>query len=240
VRKQAAKVTEESVAIFTKKGELFRGHVKTCHMFDDNRTHEAEALGESKQIYSTVMRRLNHTAEYLIRQVDVLLQKSTTNCIAKADIVLNDGTVLAEELPATFLLDLENKLKAWVKLYETAPTNTATVEWVEDDNMPEGVLRAKEPVKTHRTEKALKVISLAAATPQHKEQVQAINQDVVIGQYITETFSGMLKQSERSAILGRVYELLEAVKKARMRANTALVVKGLIGKEIFDFIHNGI
>jgi hypothetical protein len=229
------KILKESVVTFEKKGEHFIGMDKTLQMFDDARAHEEDAYREVKALVTTAQAKLDYTTDYGVRYLDAVLQKERTNQEAKADIEI-DGTVIASDLPATFLLGLETRLK-WVReLYEKVPTHTPGIEWIPDADMGAGVFRTKEPRHRHKTEKTMKHKVLYDATEEHPAQLETWSEDIPIGKFTETLWSGMLSPAEKSAKLGRIDKLLRAVKKARQRANAVDVVDVTIGKELFNYI----
>lgn len=234
----AAKVVAEGINTFTKKVEHFTGHVKRLEMFDENRKGEEDAGCEDKVVTSTVNQKLDYVSEHLIRFLDALAQKERTNCDAKADVVIG-GLVLMGDVPVTLLLSVENHLMKLRALYESIPTLKPGITWLPDENMGDDIFRAEVDAVTTKTEKSIKVISLAKPTKEHKEQVQAINADTVIGKYVTVNYSGMVSSSQKSKMLDRLDKLVQAVKKARTVANIEDVVDIPIGKKIVEYINKG-
>ena len=219
----ARKIRTETIVTFTKKTELFSGHLKTLNMFDDARAGEAEALTETKKVTTTVPDRLKYTTESLVRYFDCLLHKEGTNQLAKADVIV-DNQALLKDVPATMLLAMERELKLLREMYETIPTLAPGVDWETDPNYGDHIWKTTTPRKAHRTEKTLQVISLAKATKEHKEQVQVQSVDVPVGQWTQHNWSGLIHPVDKSKLLGRVDNLIQAVKTARSVANKQEVI----------------
>lgn len=232
--RQAKIIHDETVKMFGKPNYFTSFH-KKLEMFDDNRSHEADAFEEETALATTVPKRLAYTAGFLASHLDVLFQKEATNQEAAADIKI-DGELFFAQVPATMLLALERELGKYRAMMLAIPTLDAGVEWLKDSDYGEDIFVAVNSIKAHKTEKTLKIISLAAATPQHKEQVTTQNQDAIVGQYITKKWSGMVTSAQKAGILSRFDELLLEIKQARMRANEQEVIKKDIGSKIFDFI----
>lgn len=232
---QAKQIINETIRVW-KKPDSFFATQKWLEMFDEDRQKEAESQGEDTAMTTTVPDRLGYTAEFLINYLDVLMQKESTNQKAMADIVLEDGTVIAEKVPATMLLGLERELARYRQIFATIPTLDSSVEWTEDNDAGEHIFKAVHPAKTQKTEKSLQVISLAEATKHHKEQVTTINKDKVVGQYTTQKWCGMITSAKKAVYLKRLDDLIAAAKQARMRANETEIVKSVIGSKLFDFI----
>lgn len=233
--RQAATMVAETTKLWTRPN-TFQGMHKTLEMFDDARQHEAEAAAETSEITTTVGARLKYTHTFINDFLDVLCQKESTNQAAKADIVLADGTVLSKDIPATMLLALERELGKLRQVYAGIPTLDASIVWDKDPGVGEGVFRAATATRTHKTEKSMKIISLAEATPQHKEQVITKDLDKNIGQWVTQKWSGMITSAAKAAMLSRFDDLVTSVKKARMRANETEVIVNKIGAKLTSFI----
>ena len=148
-----------------------------------------------------------------------------------------DGLTIAHEVPATFLLGLETKLKTVRSIYETVPTLQPGIKWEKDEIQGKDVYRRTHPEEKFRTKKNMKNHVVAKATKEHPEQVQVYNEDEKVARIVTDTWCGMVSPAEKSALLGRVDTLIRAVKKARQKANTTEVIKSTIGKELFTHIN---
>jgi len=229
------KIIEETKTNFTKHPERYFGQQQRIENFDETAPQESDIF---KQIDDTVVAKLTFTSKHIIRYFDAVLQKEATNQKAFADIVI-DGVTIASELPATFLLGLENKLKmVRNNVYLTIPTLQAGVEWVEDTSIGENTYKKLHPDEKYRTKKVMKNHVIAKATKEHPEQVNVYNEDEKIARVVTNTWCGMISSAEKTVILGKLDKLIRAVKKARQRANTTPVVKMEVGKELFNYINN--
>lgn len=227
------KVLEEAKNTFAKKPAHFFGRHKKLEMFDEN---APEAPDEFQEMVTTVHDKLGYVASHVVRYLDAVLQKEKTNQMATGDIVV-DGTVIAKDLPATFLLGLETRLKAVRAMYEAAPTLPPGMKWEKDSNRGEHVFVMANPEEKFKTAKTFKHKVLYEATDKHPAQIEKWEEVENVGKYITETWSGMISTAGKSSLLGRIDKLIRAVKKARQRANTEEVVEISIGKELIDFIH---
>ncbi len=227
------KILNETHGTFTKKADHFSGFIKTLKMFDDN---APESAPERKELVTTVPAKIDYMSDSIIRYLNAVLQKERTNQDAKADIII-DGTTIAKDIPATFLLGLEAKLKAVRKIYEVIPTLQPGIKW-EEDSTKDNVYKQAHPEETFKTARVPKSTVAYEATEHHPAQIDRWEETIDTGKWVKENWSGMITPTEKSKLLGRMDKLIQAVKKARQRANTAKVVKCTIGKEIFDFIHS--
>ena len=227
---------DETKNTFTKKAAHFLGSHRRLKLFDDDAGDPG--IDEHKEMDTTVADKLAHQEGFIVRYLDAVLQKETTNQTATADLVI-DGVVLGKALPATFLLGLENKLKKIRETYEAIPTLPPGYKWVPDTTKGEGVYAIATPEETYKTEKKFKVQVLYEATKEHPAQVDKLQETENVGKYIKEIWSGMLSPADKSKLLGRIDKLIRETKKARQRANTAEVIKTSVGKVLFEFINNG-
>ena len=125
----ARRVMEEATVTFVKKADHLNASYRKLRIFDDLlKDQETE---EHKAMVTTVPDKLGYMLRAVGKHYDASYQKNLANTVAKADLVVN-GEVLATEVPATFLLGLESKLKKLREVYEKIPTLSPGVEWVTD------------------------------------------------------------------------------------------------------------
>jgi len=189
---------------------------------------------------TTVRDKLDYVEEHLVKQLDAVLQKESTNTQAKADLVITDSkgqekTLLAD-VPVTVLVQYEGILENMRNnIYNVIPTLDPGREWTQDETNDK-VWKANT-VERVRTKKVPSVLKLAEATEHHKEQVQVVQVDQTVGTWKNDVRSGAFSPKQKSEILSRVEELLAGVKKARARANDIQVVEANIGREMFNYIN---
>ena len=228
-------ILSETTNTFSKKPHLFLGAEKRLEMFDD----KAEAQPVQRQeMTETVKGKLDYQSESIVRYLDAVLQKERTNQDAKANLEIDD-LVIAEDIPATFLLGLETKLKHVRSVYMAIPTLPPNIKWEKDENIGEDVYRRVHPEETFKTAKTFKHKVLYEATDKHPAQIEKWEENVDVGRYTTASWNGFISPTEKSVLLGRIDKLLRAVKKARQRANTQEVAKDEIGSALFNYI-NGV
>lgn len=228
-------IVEETKTNFKKHPDRYFGMHQRTELFDTLAPEEADG---HKEMDDTVPDKLEYTSEHVIRFFDAVLQKERTNQDATADIII-DGTIIASNVPATFLLGLESKLKTIRSLYAEIPTLQPGVKWEKDESQGANVYKRVHPEEKFRTKKVRKNHQVAAATDKHAEQVEVYTEDEKVARIVTDSWCGMISPAEKSAYLGRIDKLLRGVKKARQEANTTEVVDVTIGVELFNFI-NGI
>jgi hypothetical protein len=175
--------------------------------------------------------------EQVGRYYDVVLQKEATNQYAKADIVLPNGSVFATDVPATFLLGLETKLKTLRGVYEMIPTLATGIKWEEDPSQGNHIWRVVEPEVRAKTAKEVKHKVLVNATDKFPAQIEKWDETVNVGVYTKQTWSSCMTTTEKSVLLQRIDDLIQATKQARQRANTAPVVSTNIGRALATYLH---
>jgi hypothetical protein len=227
----------------TKLHELLAvdGHVKTQHaskladlsntfekkkhhfsqrrvVFKPNEEGAPEVTEEQLDIQTTVPRELKWLGESLVKALDVPYQISIANQLAVADVVLEDGTVILERVPATALLDLEKKIQELRLFVNNIPTLDPAKGFVVSPEQGEGIFKAREDVRT-RTKKVKKVLVKYEATDKHPAQTEVYDTDEPVGKLVTNEWSGLITTAAKGDMLERVEELSRAIKKARSRAN---------------------
>lgn len=232
---QYKNIFDETLRVF-KNEHLFKGFIKTLTMFDEK---DAVLNSEERsEIATTVPKRLEYTKNFIIKYLDVVLQKEATNQTAFADIVI-DGITIAEKVPTTFLLGLESKLKEIRKLYERIPTLEVSVAWEKAEDIGDDIWRQKYPEEALRTKKQFLHQILVEPTNHHPAQIEKWEEQVAVGRYEKQNWSGMITSTEKARLLNNIDKLTHEVKKARQRGNNTEVVKTNIGKKLMDYIHLG-
>lgn len=227
------KIIEETVVQYTKHPDRYFGQHSVVVYFEENVPDEADI---HKELDDTVMSKMDYTSGHIIRYLDAVLQKEKTNQVAVADLIV-DGITIGKDIPATFLLGLETKLKKIREVYEAIPTLQPGIKWEKDETQGEGVYKMTYPEEKFKTRKVMKNHVRAEATKEHPAQVDVYTEDEKVARVITNKWSGMITPAEKSMLLGRVDKLIRAVKKARQKANSVEVVDTTIGKELFNYIN---
>ena len=237
LEKVARKLTGESIKTF-KKDNLFKGHTRRLEMFDA----ENERLNETNhlKLETTVDENLSYVVKQIANYWNSVLVKDATNQNARADIVLSDGTVLAKDLPATFLLGLETKMGDLRTLYGAIPTLAPGISWVPDKLERKGIYKNEHDDVSFKTETAIEPLEMSPATKEHPAQVTASKVVKNVGKYITQSQSGMLSSSDLAERMSRFDDVFIAVKKARNRANNVDTVKtDHVAEKLFKYINQG-
>ncbi len=228
------KVVDEAINTFIKKTDHFIGTHRELSMFDESKQNEN--ITEHKERVTTVKEKLDYVKDFAVRFFDVVLQKEKTNQLATADLIV-DGKTLATNLPATFLLGMETKLRTVRNLYENAPTLPPGMKWERDNEAGDGVYRTVLDDKL-KTAKSFMHKVLIAPTDKHPAQIEKWEEQIPVGRYKSTAEYGMLTPAEKSQLIGKIDKLIQACKQARQRANCVDIVSEEIGKTIFEFINS--
>ena len=184
---QPKKIEEEAAHTFSKKADHFTGTVTQLRYIDNEK---AEHFDEDavKEIVTTVSDKLSFVSKSVIKHIDVVLQKDSTNAVATADLVVDD-VVVAVNLPAVFLLSLENKLKNLRAMYNVIPTLKPGIPWYPGT---EKNVSIAPTTKTTRTEKVPVHEVVVPATDNHPAQVSSRNVDVPVAKILKTESSSMI------------------------------------------------
>lgn len=231
---QSTKTRTDLQSTFTNKPHLFRKKVITFQSSEEGKPSKTESQSD---IQTTLKKELDWVAGFMTKAIDSGYQIDKGNTVAKADIIVEGTPINIKDVPATFLLQLEKHLLQVRELASTIPTLDPAQGFEESKVDGKGYWKARE-VEKERTKKDKKVLTLAPATDKHPAQVQVYDADVVIGTLREQEWSTLTTPAIKSEILARVDNLIQAVKKARSRANSMeLDITGIkVGKLLLDYV----
>lgn len=228
---QAVKVLNELVqTTFEKKVHHFGRKVVTFIPLDENQKPVTESQSD---IQTTVAKEIEWASQHLIKRIDLEATIGEANTLARADVVLEDGTIFLKSVPATVLLELEKRFTELQRLALSIPTLDPTKGFTPDAQT--GTWIARDIVKT-RTKKTPRVLVKYEATAAHPAQTEVFQEDVPVGTLNESEWSSLITPAQKSEIINRVEVLLRAVKYARSVANNTTVEHVQIGKSIMDYI----
>jgi hypothetical protein len=234
-KKVAEEVINEAINTLSKKADHFIGkRTEIQHFKEEDRPLDTVAI---KEMVTTVPEKLEYVGEMVTRWYDSYLEKETTNQTAKADVIIN-GNVFLKDVPVIVLLGMEQRLKDLRNVYSAAPTLAPGLKWQRDPTGKQGqYFYENRGDAKFGTKKVFKAFVKAPATDKHPAQVDTYTEDEKISRITESVWSGCLSVNEKSHLIDRVDELIQAFKKARQRANDAEIVKSSMGAKIFEFLH---
>ncbi|KYK22715.1 hypothetical protein AYK24_00375 [Thermoplasmatales archaeon SG8-52-4] len=193
---------------------------------------------ETEPLVTTVQEKISYYFDALSDAINHSIVKEETNAVATANLVY-EGYTIAENLHATSLLSLENKLKQLRSLLMSIPTLDPKFNWKWDkDNN----YYKTDPLQTFKSKKVPKVLVKYEATKEHPAQTELVHEDMVVGTWNETKVSGAITPKMKSEILSRHDKWELAVKDARQRANNAKIVEDeKLGKIITgNILHGGL
>lgn len=212
---QANKTRTELVGTFEKKRHLFEEKRVTFTPSGEGGLTVTESQSD---IQSTIGKELDWVQTFITKSLDASYQVAEANTNARADIILEDDTVLATNVPATALLELEKRMVEIQALITAVPTLDPAKGFTVDVEKGKGYFKARE-VRKNRTMKTKKVFIKYEATKEHPAQTELLDQDVVIGTVQEQEWSGLITPAEKAELINRVEVVARAVRRARARAN---------------------
>lgn len=227
------KVVEETKVTFGKKENLFMGQHRKLEVFDES--DKTKYPEEIKEVDETVKSKLAYMVGHVSKYFDAIYQKEATNQMATSDLVV-DGNVVAEKLPATFLLGLESRLKMVRSVLEEIPTLETGIKWVADPSKGEDIFCCEPPEEKMKTAKTFQHKVLYEATKEHPAVIEKWEETINVGKFTRHIWSGKVTSTEKSRLLGNLDKLIREVKKARQRANTQEAVTNKVSAKILDVI----
>ncbi|MFE2726910.1 hypothetical protein [Kitasatospora sp. NPDC059327] len=175
---------------------------------------------------------LRTTAATLSRLFDVTATKDWANTEARADVVV-DGRTLVADVPVTYLLFLEKQLTDLRTFVRKLPVLDASEAWHHDASTDSW---KTEAVRTIRTKKVPRNHVKAEATEKHPAQVEVYYEDIAVGYWTTVKFSGALAARRVNELVERVEKLQQAVQFAREEANGSEVTDRRVGDAVFGYL----
>jgi hypothetical protein len=211
------------------KPDLFSGLARTyTPKSDDGDTKPPERKAPQKSVKDLY----KGVEPALVKALDSVATQDWGNTGAFADVEV-DGVVLVEKAPVPYLLFLEHKLQDLKTFVEKMPTRDGAEQW---DFNADANAYVSPPVRRESTKKVNKPIVLYQATDKHPAQTQLVQEDVVVGNWDEKKFSTAVSAQEKEYMLARVVKLAEAVKRAREEANSIVVEKKEVAKQVLGFV----
>ncbi|MEM6285204.1 MAG: hypothetical protein AAF787_23630 [Chloroflexota bacterium] len=211
------------------KPSLLSGISRTYRPVDD----EGDQLPpESTRVQVKAEEAIERTVSILTELFDITATKDWANGDARADIVV-DGRTLVADVPVTYLLFLEKQLTDLHTFVKKLPVLDAAEIWRFDESQDAW---ATDPVQTSKTKRIPRNHVKAEATEHHPAQVEVYYEDIVVGYWQTVKYSGAMPAARVATLLERVRKLQEAVKFAREEANSLEVENQRVGAPIFDYL----
>jgi len=212
---------------------FFGSHLKTYEPFAD-KTDLTEEPEDRSHLTWTVGQKLLWGFMEVGKALDLDFQIDKTNQVATA--TLECGDLKIEDVPTTFLMDLETYLGQFRSMCEGVQVLDPKIEWVPADDKGEGVYASKVDEITYRTAKERKSKVLVEATEHHPAQIDQWNEETRVGKYVKKLWSGSVTAFQKSELLKAIDDLLVATKKALSEGNRVEHSKDKIAEKITNWI----
>ncbi len=210
---------------------LLNGNTRTYERANDD---GEQFPAEAQRVQVRLQEVLAETQRGLQDLFDVTAQRDYANCLAKADVVLEDsGETLLHGVPAVYLLWLEKRLVDLHTFVDQLPVLSSEEEWTFD---PTQNCYRSAALKTAKSKKISKAFVKYEATKEHPAQVEVVHEDVVQGYWTTTKFSGALTALRVQELRQRVLKLQAAVKFAREQANLQEATKIKVGEPLLGYL----
>ncbi len=239
VKGNAERARSRAIDMFRSKQSHFNGMRRTFKPFAVNE-EQGEAGGErleaETRLVTTVMDELKIMLKGVGEAINLGYTIDEANTRGRANVVVDDE-VLLEGMPATFLLQLEKRLKEIRTVLKEIPCFDPIRLWAEDAGADQRHVLRAEPVITIRKQRARKYNVMYEATKEHPAQVDIMEIDEPVGEIRAYDWTGMLAPRQRRQLVEQVEKLIQAVKSARSRANE---VEALLEKKpaatLFEYL----
>ena len=231
---QSVKTRTDLMGTFNNKKHLFQEKIVTFQPIEEGSKPVTE---EQTSIQAQVRDEVKWISDILAKAIDAGYQIDVGNTLAKADIVTEDGDTIANDVPATSLLQLEKRLQEVRLLVESLPTLDPAKGFTPDPNRPKGQYISRV-VNKNRTKKVEDYQVVVQPTKEHPAQIVKVTKDVVTGTISEQEWTSMISPAHKADVMAKIDVLTRAVKKARARANEQEVdvTKTKVGKKILDYI----
>src|SRR3990167_2883046 len=208
---------------------LFQGQTKS---YEKNSEDGDDQPIQTVRVQKRVQDLFEDVKKLCTQQFDAVVSVDVGNQLAKADVVVN-GSVLLTGVPVTFLLTLEKDAKQIRAFANDLPTLDPAFDWKKDEAA--GIFKTDQ-IRTNRTAKIQKALTLAHATEKHPAQAQMITVDETVGQWVAVNASGAIPLDEKKKLVERCDVLIAAVQSAREEANSIKTAPVSVGDAVFKFL----
>lgn len=212
------------------KEQLFNGRERTYRPLDE--VNGQPLPPESQKVQQRVDHLIEEARLKWVELWNLILTQDVGNQQARADIVVDEQTILAD-VPVTTLLFFDKQLSEVENLIKKLPTPDPAEDWSHDPNT--GLLKS-QTIESLRTQKEPAVYVKYEATKEHPAQTEFYMKDVPVGTWRQVLYSGSIQADRKNAILERLKKLKDAVRLAREQANLVEVERQEDGAALLSFL----
>jgi hypothetical protein len=174
----------------------------------------------------------------LVALFDVIATKDWTNCLARADIIV-EGVVepLVKGVPATYLLFLEKQCVELLAFVKKIPILDAAEVWNHDAAQGCWATPSAETIRSKKDKKSKIVFE---GNQHHPPQFLVWDEDIPEGRWKTVHYSGAMPADDVNALVERIEKLQRAVKCAREEANRHEALQQHTGDPLLRYSSQGV
>ena len=196
-----------------------------------------ERLEAETHLVKTVAEVLDRMRKHIVDAFDVSYQIDEGNTRARADIVV-DEHVLAEQVPATFLLQLEKRLRELRTVVKDTPTFDPVRRWEPDTTADKEHVSAGRAGR-HAAQATRSQVQRHVRGDPRSIRLRSTSSKSTsrLGEIRAYDWSGMISPGRKAALMQRLDDVIEAVKTARARANSIEIDPSRrVASKILDFV----
>lgn len=214
----------------SQKPGLYNGLARTYRTVIDG---DPGLPDESQLVQQVATDVIDELRRLLAERWDTEANVTANNANARADVVLDDGTIVISDAPATYLIFLEKSLEDVYTFIAKLPSLSPSETWAWD---PARGVHASTPIETASEKRIPIPLVLVPATKEHPAQATTYDDVVVRGYWTTTKLSGALPSERKRELLLHVVALRDAVKTARERANQLTVTEWKPAAGALDYL----
>lgn len=224
-----------------KSEKALKGIVRVHRPLDEQASGDALLLvppDETHGVQITAQAVLEAASRPWVRLMDLERTREQSNGQAAADVVLEDGTVLLVQVPATYLLFLERELREVQRVLADLPRLDPAERWEPDPSQGEGTWRS-QAAEVNVTKRMRHNWVKFAGDVNHEPQIDVYEEDTPVARRTTWQLSGAMEIDRIRELQERCAEMLAAVLKAREEANSMEVTDARAGAAVFRYLMDG-
>lgn len=222
---------------FSRGAKDYSGFRRTYRHYTENAdgTPVLQLPDEGSTVKFLAADELDKIQGLLGRMWDTTATRDWGNLIAKADIKIGEET-LVPQVPVTHLIYLETQFQHLLTVLSAVPVRALGVDWKTTDRS--GYYEAPSEV-TQRPEPRVEY-EIAPATDRHQATLlDKRTVQVPAGEWTRTDFSGGLPESTKRTLVRKVSDILQAIKMARIEANSAVVTDVHVAQPLLTYVFGG-
>lgn len=216
-------------------GASFRGMHRSYQPYEEVAEDRREP-DKNELVRYTSAQVLEHISGLLPTLWDAVYTRDLGNAAARADVVLEDGTVLIRDCPTIFLGWMITQITDLRTVLTAIPTRPLGVKW-ERTNQP-GIWQS--PVSRRIVTEQKPMHKLSEPSDRHPQTLlDKWMSNEPVGQWNDRTLTGAMDPGEHAELLRRVEDVLRALTLARLNANKQEVTPASVSGGLLAYLFPG-